>query len=279
MHNKIRILISFLLVGGFLLTVIPVQAQRVEGKRSVLKSSKRFEKKNTVDARVTSKSKSNLHLYHGIIGTFNVLYYSGDVLTTGEMIKYGAITENFSAGLTLNYKLTFNKYVSMRFGVQFGFLRADNLKLNNKGVKPLHKMNSFFAEPVVGVEVYPIVNYGFFLFGCVGLAGSIINYTHQRTINTKLYQKQRALGIVPMGQFGLGYNWWITKDLTLGVELLGQIAFFDGVRFGLDGWPNKEAFGTGDPSTWPTDIQKSYKNSKDPDGILQLGFVVAYHFN
>lgn len=284
---KIRTLVSFLLVGGFLLTAMPAQAQRVEGKASDVKSSKRFAKKD-VDARVTKKSKkSTLHLYHGLVATLSGIYYSGDVTKPMELLKNGAIAGGGS--LTVNYKLTFNEYVSMRFGVQGGLMAGNNKGTPKEKGNNLREFKSMFAEPFVGVEVYPIRNYGFFLYAGIGGVVSNIKYHHTFHINRtdisyeKEDMKEGISSFSPVWQIGVGYNWWLDKDWTLGIELLGQMTFGDGFKSGLDAWPIPEAYGydtkTGAKPAEGSQVAKAYKSAMDPDGWLQLGIVVSYHFH
>ena len=225
---------------------MPAEAQRVTGKPKV-NVAKRFENNadKEEDMRVTTKSKPKLKVHHGIVATPNLIYYSGDITTPMEALKYGEIISSFGGSLTLNYKLTFNPYVSMRIGVQGGLLRGTNKKVVSKSSKEyLHEFQSVFIEPYAGVEVYPILNYGFFIYSGFGVTGSFIQkyqhekkgFTGKQTIGTN------AKGIVPMFQFGLGYNWWLDKHWTLGVELLGQLALVDGQRYGLDAWPDKSKY-------------------------------------
>lgn len=284
---KIQKIVSCLLVGGLMMLALPAQAQRVEGKRSDVKASKRFAKKE-VDARVTKKnSKSTLHLYHGIVVTLNGIYYSGDVTKPMELFKEGALAGGGS--LTVNYKLTFNEYVSMRFGVQGGLMAG-----NNKGTKKekggnLREFKSMFAEPFVGVEVYPFRNYGFFLYAGIGGVVSNIKYHHTSHITRtdinydKQDLKEGILSFCPTWQIGVGYNWWLDKDWTLGIELLGQMGFRDGFKTGLDAWPDPAGYGYDEKAgKKPQDGSaeaKAYKSALDPDGWLQLGIVVSYHFH
>ena len=264
---KIHSYLSAIVLGALLLSAVPTQAQRMENRGEV-KASERFAKTNLY--RVANHSEKKL--YHGIVATFSGIYYSGDIIKPNYAFKYMALPEQFGGSVTLNYKLTLNVYVSMRFGAQVGLLRGTNKKALDAGnVTSLHQFQSVFMEPYAGVEVYPILNYGFFLCACVGLAGSVIDYKHQR--NSAMYEGQKQLGIVPMAQFGLGYNWWLTQDWTLGVELLGQIGMCDGQRYGLDGWPSKNAFNLGTEAG-----QQAYRDAKLPDGFVQAGIVLSYHF-
>ena len=270
---KIHSYLSAIVLGALLLSAVPTQAQRAENRGEV-KASERFAKTNLY--RVANRSEKKL--YHGIVATFSGIYYSGDIIKPNTTLKYGAIAEQIGGSLTLNYKLTLNVYVSMRFGAQLGLLRGTNQKVLDAGATTsLHQFQSVFMQPYAGVEVYPILNYGFFIYAGVGLAGSVIDYKHQRRSGT--YEGQKQLGIVPMAQFGLGYNWWLTQDWTLGVELMGQIGMYDGQRYGLDGWPSRNAFdlNTSDLNRLETE-QKAFNEAKLPDGWFQGGIVLSYHF-
>lgn len=274
---KIRTFISFILLFLLMGAVMPAEAQRVTGKPKV-NVTKRFgnNAEKEEDMRVTTKSKPKLKVHHGIVATPNLIYYSGDITTPMEALKYGEIISSFGGSLTLNYKLTFNPYVSMRIGVQGGLLRGTNKKVVEGGGKEFrHEFQSVFIEPYAGVEVYPILNYGFFIYSGFGVTGSFIQkYTHEKRKYTgaNAFSGTNAQGVVPMFQFGLGYNWWLDKHWTLGVELLGQLALVDGQKYGLDAWPNKGLY------DYDGSEARAYKNAKDPDGWLQLGFVISYHF-
>ena len=274
---KIRSIISFFLLGILLLGSAPIRAQRVTGKSQEVFVKKRFEKR--IDPRVTDANRpSKVQVHHGIVATLSGIFYNGDIIQPMDALKYGEFVNQFGASLTLNYKMIINPYVSMRFGVQGGLLRGSNRKAVSTGkLSYIHEFQSLFAEPFVGVECYPILNYGFFIYGGLGVAGSkITKYEHTRKRQdtfTSEDKNAQKYGIVPMFQLGIGYNWWLTDDWTLGIELLGQYAFVDGVKFGLDAWPNKQAFDL----TTDAD-KKQYQSAKLPDGFLQLGLVVSYHF-
>ena len=271
---KIRSIISILLVGGMMLSAMPSQAQEV-------KASQRFAGRATT-TRVSYEKSGGNKLYHGIVLTAGGLVYSGDVITPGNMFKYGALGDNIGASIALNYKLTINVYVSMRFGLQYAYLQGSNKKMVDKVNYPFHEFKSSVIEPFVGVECYPILNYGFFVYGGFGVANSLYkNFTHQSSAEKPLYTTESTgdkVGVVPMFQFGLGYNWWLNQDWTLGVELMGQIGMCrdgkinvgEGTNYSIDGWPYKEAF-TGN-------TEKKYDDAKRPDGWLQLGVVLSYHF-
>ena len=281
---KLRSFIALVVLsGGLLLSSTPAAAQ-IAGDN--VKSSQRFESSKGGAGRVMNKSQrgADLQLHHGIVATINAMYYNGDIIKPWSMLINGAMGEQMSASLTLNYKLTFNVYVSMRFGLQGGFLRGSNEKELKKGdVSSLHKFNAIFLEPFAGVEVYPILNYGFFIYAGVGLLGCSHDYTHVRRSVTYTPNDSKFMtkfGLVPMGQFGVGYNWFIDANWTLGVELMGQIGFCDGRFFGVDGWPEKNAFVMNPPASAETIASETekYGKAKLPDGWGQLGFVISYHF-
>lgn len=269
---KIRSFIAFVILGGLLLSAAPMAGKNV-------KASNRFADKRAINARVTNKHSLNekVSVYHGIVATLSAVYYNGDNIQIPDMIQARNFAEQLGGSLALNYKMTLNVYVSMRFGVQGALLRGDNTKaVNNPNVKnanSIHKFQSTVVSPFVGVEVYPIRNYGFFLYAGFGFPVSFINYEHFRN---KTYTGS-VNGFIPTAQLGLGYNWWLTPDWTLGIEFLGQIGMGDGYTFGMDGWPIDQAYNV-KPDTpkenWPND----YKKAKDPDGWGQLGLVVSYHF-
>ena len=263
---KIRSFIAFVLLGGMLLSAAPIMGQDV-------KASNRFANKRVTNPRVTNKHALNekVSIYHGIVATLSAVYFSGDIVKPGDVFINGAMIDNISGSLALNYKMTINVYVSMRFGVQGALLRGSNKRLLDvKKASSLHELSSTVVSPFAGVEVYPILNYGFFIYAGFGFPVSFIDYKHQE--NGVTY-KGKITGLVPTFQLGLGYNWWLTPDWTLGIELLGQIAVWDGQRFGMDGWPIRGAYNHNNPES-----ERRYKSAKDPDGLAQLGLVVSYHF-
>ena len=270
---KIRTIFSILLVGVMMLSALPVQAQTV-------RASKRFAG-NGPAMRVTNTKQRN-KIYHGLVLTTGAVYFSGDVIRPGELFKYLAFTDNLGASVMLNYKLTFNPYVSMRFGAQYCYLQGSNKKISV--AHATHEFKSSVFSPFVGVEVYPVLNYGFFIYGGFGFANSFfMDYKHQRTSDPPVYtlaDTDKKVGFVPMFQFGLGYNWWLDSNWTLGIELLGQIGLCkDGredansTNFSIDGWPYKDAYNFDRPGQ-----KDAYDNASLPDGWLQLGMVVSYHF-
>lgn len=294
---KIRSFIT-LILGTLLLGVAPVQAQRVIHKSHDVDVTNRFAR-NEKDMRASTSKKSELHLYHGVVATVSAVYFSGDIIRPGDLSKGASFAANMGASLTVNYKLTINPYVSMRFGLQYAYLQGSNKGLKN--VNYVHEFKSNMIEPYVGAECYPILNYGFFVYAGFGVANSVFSYyRHQRTYDElnptsiPIYTNKDLgganeislndqVGVVPMFQFGLGYNWWIDRNWTLGIELLGQIGVMDRkltqangthtINTTIDGWPYQGAYGN-TPSQ-----QDAYNRANDPDGWVQLGFVISYHFH
>ena len=290
---KIRSFITPFILGTLLLGIAPAQAQRVAHRSKDVDVQNRFAR-NAKDTRATTKKQSEVHLYHGIVGTVSAVYFSGDVIHPGDLSKGASFFDNVGASLTVNYKLTLNPYVSLRFGLQYAYLQGSNRKaLENFGY--IHEFKSHMFEPYVGAECYPILNYGFFIYAGFGVANScFINYEHQRTnepnplpiytiANTsdpKYIVLNDKVGVVPMFQLGIGYNWWLDQNWTLGIELLGQIGVMDrkltadGINNTIDGWPYKGAY-----SEYSENQMKADRKATDPDGWVQLGFVISYHFN
>ena len=284
---RTRSILSVLILIGLLCSGVPMQAQ----SRGKIQASQRFQ--GTQRARVSDNYKLNLH--HGIVATLSAVYYSGDMIHPVDMFRDNVMRDNMSGSLAVNYKLTFNPYVSMRIGLQAAYLRGNNQSSTYKD-KEYHDFKAWMLQPFFGAEVYPILNYGFFIYAGFGVANSIISsYEHQVTSGAKRWtntdeqgNKIGALGICPMFQFGLGYNWWIDRNWTIGVELLGQVGVKDGNipgtnntrHFGMDAWPIAEAYTDyiNRPGKEGTKWQNAYNSALLPDGLAQLGLVVSYHF-
>lgn len=269
---KKRSLLIYLLVGVLSLGALPMHAQEV-------KASTRFAG-NGPSTRV-SYNREKGKLYHGIVATFSGIVFSGDIAKAWPILWYGALGDNIGGSATLNYKLTFNPYVSMRFGIQAGYLQGSNAKImaKDKKVTSPHEFKSVIIEPYFGVEVYPILNYGWFLYAGFGVTESCIQYyKHER--RSVLYEEKNVLGVLPMFQFGTGYNWWLDRNWTLGIELMGQVGVMDDVKNSIDGWPNDAAFilNHTDPVKKASE-EEAYRKAKAPDGWFQIGMVISYHFN
>lgn len=270
---KIRSFIAFVVLGGLLLSATPVSGQEV-------KSSKRFGG-NGPAMRVSNKHNPT-QLYHGIVATFSGIIFSGDIAKAWPLLRYGAFGDNMGLSGTLNYKLTFNPYVSMRFGVQAGLLRGSNEKIveGTTTVTSRHNFKSTMVQEFVGVECYPILNYGFFLYTGFGVAENFISHYYHERRDFKA-DVTGAFSLVPMFHIGLGYNFFLDQNWTLGIELMGQIAMMESEKNGFDGWPYEDGSGFNMSKTYPdykSEVEK-YNKAKAPDGWFQFGIVLSYHFN
>lgn len=272
---KIRTLISILMVGSMLAASLPMNAQQQD-----VQASKRFGANGP--AKRVSTSTGPIKVYHGIVATFSGIAYSGDISKAWPIIRYGAIGDNMGLSGTLNYKLTFNPYVSMRFGFQAGLLRGSNQKIykNDETVSSRHNFKATMLQQFVGVECYPFLNYGFFIYTGFGVAESLIShYFHER--RSIIFDENDKVAVIPMYHLGIGYNFWLDQNWTLGIELMGQIGMTDSEKNGFDGWPYADGSGfvlDESYANYDSELEK-YNKAKAPDGWFQFGVVLSYHFN
>ena len=237
----------------------------------------------------------NYFVSHGVNINANALYYFGDVDNEGVAFNGGFNLDNLSLGgsLLFAYNLPVGNYCNLRFALMGGTLRGNN-ELKFKTLNPprddFRKFSSILIQPAVGVQYYPFIRAGFYLYGGVAFTASIIR-SYEFYYNKKISgsQKERRLlqgktfGFLPMVQLGLGYSWRLTESWVMSAEIMLQEGLIDTHYLNLDAWPlaasqNSDQVELGGSFGTYTDRygkQQLHWN----DGWFQVGLTVTYQWN
>ncbi len=219
---------------------------------------------------------SKLHRYRGtyrsqtegnlVIG-LGPSYYFGDSENQAKdlgntFMQSTKLTSNsVSANLFIAYELSVYKHLAMRFQLQNHYIRGegyDDPKFSRRAFQ------SYNGAPEVLLEYYPAhltPEYGFYIFGGVGIGFSYINYQNYYTYSGSTY------GLTPRGIIGLGYKIFATPAWQFGFEAGARIVFLDEPHWNMDAYPFIDPNGGyhGSSQRWG-------------DGLFDLQFTVTYRF-
>lgn len=229
----------------------------------------------------------NYFVSHGVNINANALYYFGDVDNEGVAFNGGFNLDNLSLGgsLLFAYNLPTGNHCNLRFALMGGTLRGNN-ELKFKTLNPprddFRKFSSILIQPAVGVQYYPFVRAGFYLYGGVAFTASIIR-SYEFYYNKKISGSQterrllqgKTFGLLPMVQLGLGYSWRLTESWVMSAEIM--------LQEGLIAWPlaasqNSDQVELGGSFGTYTDRygkQQLHWN----DGWFQFGLTITYQWN
>lgn len=176
-------------------------------------------------------------------------YYYGDLEPKGVGVR----PENFAGGGNIAYYVSAAKGVNCRFSLGVGYLQGD---ISRKG-SAKQEFSNIFGEFDTGVEWYPWKDYGFYLFGGLGVIMGNINYVYDG--NAEFVSTW--LPVVPLE---IGYSFDLSSNWKMAVKAAGHVGLIDKPRSNLDGYPNKFV---SDPTKYTT-----------PDGYISLGVSFTYHW-
>ena len=280
MSTRTHIVSLFL---GILLLVSPF-AEAAGGRSRIVWTKKPSSKTGLYTTK-------NYFVSHGVGGNINALYYFGDVDNEGLAFHGGFNVHNLSVGGTLSffYKLPAGSHCNIRFTLMGGTLHGNNeLKFSSLDLPrdDYRKFQAVLVQPAVGVQYYPFSNAGFYLYGGVAVAGSIITnyefyYYPKKGAERKLLQG-KTFGILPMVQLAIGYTWRLTDSWSMGAEIMIQEGLIDTHYMNLDAFPlapsqNSDGVALGNSfGKWTDRYGKEHIHWND--GWFQVGLTVTYHW-
>jgi len=282
MNSRSRAFLLFVLV----LLALPMTVLAKSGHQRVAWRSK-------ANSRTGLYTTKNLFVSHGITMGFNVMYYYGDVDNEGVVFSGGFNKNNLSygGGLYFFYNLPAGNHCNLKFGIMGGTMNGNNkTKLQHLTVPrdDYRKFNSILIQPAVGVQYYPFSNAGFYLYGGLAVAGSIITnyefYYYRNEGSQKVRDKVEGstFGILPMVQAGIGYSWRLSDSWLMSAEILVSEGLVDTQYMNLDAYPlaasqNSQGVELGKSfGTW-TD-KNGMKHTRWNDGWFQVGITVTYQW-
>ena len=281
MSKRTHIILIFL---GLML-LFPTVVEAASGRRGRVVWTKKPSSKSGL---YTTK---NYFVSHGVGGNLSALYYFGDVDNEGLAFHGGFNTHNLSlgGGLSFFYNLPAGNHCNIRFSLMGGTLHGNNeLKFKSLDLPrdDFRKFQSILIQPAVGVQYYPFSNAGFYLYGGVAVAGSIITnyefYYYPHGSKERELLKGKTFGILPMVQLAIGYTWRLTESWSMGVEVMVQEGLIDTHYMNLDAFPlaasqNGAGVELGNSfGKWTDRYGKEHIHWND--GWFQLGLTVTYHW-
>lgn len=222
---------------------LPVFIQAKERGERVVWASK-------ANSRTGLYTTKNFFVSQGISIGVNAMYYFGDVDNEGLAFHGGFNKENLSygGGLNFGYNIPAGNHCNLRVGLMAGTLRGNNKEKFDNLPEPrddYRKFQSVLIHPSFGVQYYPFANAGFYLYGGVAVAASIITnyefYAYRKQlgsaerVRTKLEGK--TFGILPIVQLGIGYSWRLAPSWSMSAEIMVQEGLIDTHYMNLDAFP------------------------------------------
>ncbi|MBQ3716816.1 MAG: hypothetical protein II901_00295 [Paludibacteraceae bacterium] len=293
---KIHNYIAFFVLGGLLL-FSPALAAKQTASRSNPESLKKdrvvwTKKPNSRTGLYTTK---NYFVSHGVSLGVNAMYYFGDVDNEGVAFHGGFNENNLSYGgsLVFGYTMPAGNHCNIRYSLMGGTLRGNNKAKFDALPDPrddYRKFNSILILPSVGVEYYPFSNAGFYIYGGLAVAVSIITnyefYAYRKVDASGIRQRTKlegkTFGILPMVQVGIGYSWRLTQSWTMSAEIMLNEGLIDTHYMNLDAFPL-----AGSQSSDGQPLGNSFgkwtdKNGNEHihwnDGWFQVGITVSYRW-
>ena len=284
-----RFYIALIFLGGLLLfSPYAHAAQKKKGKDPVVWNK-------VYGSKTGLYTTKNYFISHGVGLTASALYYFGDVDNEGVAFKGGFNTKNLSlgGGFTFFYNLPAGNHCNLRFSLMAGSLGGNNELKFNSLAEPRDDYRSFKAilvQPALGVQYYPFIQSGFYLYGGISLSGSIIQnykfYYYDNADNSSKKERQvvegSTYGILPMVQLGLGWSWKLAPNWSLSAEIMIQEGIVDTHYMNLDAWPlDKSQNGKGlelgnSWGKWTDRYGKEHIHWND--GWFQVGLTITYHW-
>ena len=197
------------------------------------------------------------------------------------------------AGPAVQFRPAVRTDCNLRFSLMAGNLGGNNELKFNSLAEPRDDYRSFKAilvQPALGVQYYPFIQSGFYLYGGISLSGSIIQnykfYYYDNADNSSKKERQvvegSTYGILPMVQLGLGWSWKLAPNWSLSAEIMIQEGIVDTHYMNLDAWPlDKSQNGKGlelgnSWGKWTDRYGKEHIHWND--GWFQVGLTITYHW-
>ena len=200
--------------------------------------------------------------YQNMVFSAGANYYFGDIEKIGIFSKYWKNQVN-AFGQVGYEKCIYKKKLKFR---------ADLLASMLNGERNDHSFKSYIVIPEAVLEYYPITirkkrcncddkTIGLYLYGGIGLALYHVN------LNTPS-KEIKHFSFVPTAALGLGYKFYISPRVELGLEFDYRFALLDELNSSLDGYPYKKDNGA---------IVGEYTSNWN-DGFYTFGLICSYHF-
>jgi hypothetical protein len=220
--------------------------------------------------------KTQFHRYRGtyrsqtegnLVVGFGPSYYFGDSENQAKdlgntFMQTTRLTSNsVSANLFIAYELPIYKHLVMRFQLQNHYVRGEGY---DDPVWGSRTFQSYSGAPEILLEYYPAhltPEYGFYIFGGVGIGASYINYKNYYGYSGQTY------GLTPRGILGLGYKIFATPAWQFGFEAGARFIFLDEPHWNMDAFPFIDDKGKYHGST-----------QRWGDGLFDLQFTITYRF-
>lgn len=250
---------------------------------------------NKANSRTGLYTSKNYFVSQGVSIGVGAMYYFGDVDNEGVAFTGGFNKENVSygGGLNFGYNIPAGNCCNLRVGLLGGTLRGNNKVKFDNLAEPrddYRKFQSVLIQPSFGVQYYPFTGAGFYLYGGVAVAASIITnyefYYYYSTPGGRVRSDKpvsgKTFGILPMVQLGIGYSWKLAPSWSMSAEIMIQEGLIDTHYMNLDAFPlaksqNSEGIALGNSfGKWVDRYGKEHIHWND--GWFQVGITVTYQW-
>lgn len=198
-------------------------------------------------------STSTKYKEQGISLSLDMLYSYDDIDATGVSTR---ILSNWTGGGSFSYYVAMTQGVNFRATLGSGYIHGDYPNQSDGTGKA--SFWTVYGELDAGVEWYPWLDYGFYVYGGIGCMMNAVRYTYGGN-------DEKPINWLPVVPLEIGYNFDIDENWRIGVHLGGHIGLIDTRTSNLDGYPNK--YTVAKPSS-----------NKTPDGYLTFGINFIYRW-
>lgn len=152
------------------------------------------------------------------------------------------------------YSVPFSKYALVRTSVCAGYVRGDASIRCSSAKGPY---NGGFGEAAVGLEYYPFVKKGLYIYGGLGLNLNSVTLFPER-------QERRSFHVLPIVPLEVGYKFGVRNGWYVGAAVSGHIGLMDSPNCNMDDYGDL--------------LNRIHPESYFPDGYVSFSLLVAYHW-
>ncbi len=189
----------------------------------------------------------------GIALSLDMFYSYDDIDKKGVSTR---ILSNWTGGGSFSYYVAMGKGVDFRATLGSGYIHGDHP--DKDGSTGKDHFWTIFGELDAGVEWYPWLDYGFYVYAGIGCMMNSVTYTYYKE------ETKGAIKWLPVVPLEVGYTFDIDNNWRIGVHFGGHIGLIDTKECNFDGYPDNMT-----PEGVPNET---------PDGYLILGITFTYRW-
>lgn len=238
---------------------------------------------NSRTGRYVSKGSS---MDHSVSLALDAIYYYGDVENHGLAIAGGPLfADNIGGMAKFNYHQPVSSIVKMRYSLGGGYLRGNNQVYAEKYDTPSsRKFNSWVLNAAVGVDIFPIIDNGFYIYVGFMFNYSNVNFFYNDIPNPAASMTWSNHSFLPMIPVELGYQFTLGKGWSMNVHVGVSQGLVDGDTFNLDAWPHHKVYDdypniVGTKAAGGYDGPNGNRTGHCFDGWFNLGVTISYSWH